>query len=378
MANGDSTDDASGIQVAAQATEDAIDSLTPDNDNPQLTKTFQRMRSDLSRYGYAAIESGPSIDYKTKTPKHTPIGTTNTPEVPFMVSAVPPRVFPSGETRTAQIKAPQTADVKLTKIGDDTPPNITTQAVGDGAFEETEVSVANVESGDPFGNTSYEEYLSNLTDRYRSFQRSARQADADLEEKSRQEVVGRPEVKDPLQDTGGAVAEARTPSQVESQLRRQVIEMANLPPLFMYVAPSEWSVSYERIVSDGNRTRYGYTVEDWGLEQPTVSASGNVGAFYIHSTDSLGRPAGGLTDELRKESAAYKEFMKLFMLYQNNGYIFNDDQRISLVGSVRIFYDDTIYTGSFDDFSISEAEDQPFTLEYDFSFTVRFLEHVDL
>ncbi len=44
---------------------------------------------------------------------------------------------------------------------------------------------------------------------------------------------------------------------------------------------------------------------------------------------------------------------------------------------MKIYYDDYIYTGSFDSFSITESEDQPHTLEYSFDFVVRFEHRID-
>ena len=41
------------------------------------------------------------------------------------------------------------------------------------------------------------------------------------------------------------------------------------------------------------------------------------------------------------------------------------------MGSIYIYYDNILYIGSFDSFNLTETELAPFTLEYNFSFTVR-------
>jgi hypothetical protein len=76
------------------------------------------------------------------------------------------------------------------------------------------------------------------------------------------------------------------------------------------------------------------------------------------------------------------------LLYKNNGGVWFPDpisrsskaRNLSLVGSVYLYYDHTLYIGSFDTFSLTESETSPFTLEYSFAFTVRasfLLDHLD-
>ena len=162
--------------------------------------------------------------------------------------------------------------------------------------------------------------------------------------------------------------------------------LRNAPPLRMLVNPSSLRINSEKIVSDGNWTRNGPVVEHWGENQDKIEASGKVAAFFSIDANSPSPEAQGegpgLTRGARQYSAGYQNFMSLYMLYRNNANVFTAGldlpdargaffNRLSMVGSMYIFYDDTLYMGSFDSFNITETETAPYTLEYSFQFTVR-------
>ena len=109
-----------------------------------------------------------------------------------------------------------------------------------------------------------------------------------------------------------------------------------------------------------------------------------VAGFYAIDTGggALGSVGNspGLTRMARNLSLSYQNFLSLYFLYRNNAGIWLPDPtspqtsqstNLSLVGSVYIFYDGILYIGSFDSFTITETDMAPFTVEYNFSFTVR-------
>ena len=157
--------------------------------------------------------------------------------------------------------------------------------------------------------------------------------------------------------------------------------MRNTPPLRMLVNPSSFTVSAEKITSDGNWGRNGPIIEHWGDQQDKISGSGSVAGFYalaksLKDPKAVGAP--GLTRMARNFSLGYQNFLSLYLLYRNNaGLYLNDmgqsDKRLnlSMVGSVYIYYDNTLYIGSFDSFNVTEDDTKPFTLNYSFEFTVR-------
>lgn len=162
--------------------------------------------------------------------------------------------------------------------------------------------------------------------------------------------------------------------------------MRNTPPLRFLVNPSNFKQGMEKISNDGNWTRNGPIVEHWGDGQDKLDFSGKVAAFMAldanspNPDDAGGGP--GLTRIARTYSAGYQNFLSLWMFYRNNGGIFNLSgqsatatgsmwSRLSMMGTVYIFYDDTLYFGSFDSFDVTEEDTAPFTLSYSIQFTVR-------
>jgi hypothetical protein len=162
--------------------------------------------------------------------------------------------------------------------------------------------------------------------------------------------------------------------------------MRTTPPLRLLVNPSSFKISSEKVVSDGNFTREGPIIEHWGEQQDKMSISGKIAAFFAIDTqpsDDLNNLGGGpgLTRVARQYSASYQNFLSLYLLYRNNGGLFvntladtlknNLLSRLSLIGSIYIYYDNTLYIGSFDSFNITEADTTPYSLEYSIEFTVR-------
>lgn len=162
--------------------------------------------------------------------------------------------------------------------------------------------------------------------------------------------------------------------------------MRNLPPLRFLVNPQSLKVSSDKIVSDGNWTRNGPIVEHWGDGQDKVEFAGKLAAFMAIDANSPradnetgGSP--GLTRLARSYTASYQNFLSLWMLYRNNAGLYLNDptsgsrdaaiQRLSMVGSMYIYYDGILYIGSFDSFNVTENDTGPHSLEYNIQFTVR-------
>lgn len=157
--------------------------------------------------------------------------------------------------------------------------------------------------------------------------------------------------------------------------------MRNTPPLRLLVNPSSFKVSSEKIISDSEWTRNGPVVEHWGDGQDTLEGSGKLAGFFaIDANSPKGDAEGqgpGLTRVARNFSASYHNLLSLWLLYRNNASILTQGldgsewARLSMLGSIYIYYDNTLYVGSFDNFNLTEDDTAPYTLEYNFQFTVR-------
>ena len=347
-----------------------------DNQRREIRRYFSQYRSKLRQYSFLGTGQNTSFDYSPASVNA--VRPSNVALIPMVIELVPPDTLidsdlvlaPTevevdgirlGGFRSSQVSFQDEADEELTFTPDD----------ADEALSSRPVFSGGVSNPDP------EDFLRNNAISTRLRGEAIRQADKELQRRNRPIRSDKPEVRDTVGEQERDVVNARDPRAPAEFLKRQIEVMRDLPPLVMYINPSEFSVSYSHIIDDGNKTRDGYTIEHWGLDQPSISASGLIGATYIDKQGANGRRAGGITRSLRKGSAAFQHFMSLFKTYRNNAYIYNQDETLSMVGAVRIVYDDRIYTGSFNSFSIKENDSSPYTLEYDFDFTVRFETRID-
>lgn len=159
-------------------------------------------------------------------------------------------------------------------------------------------------------------------------------------------------------------------------IQQALDKMKRTPPLMMLVNPNKFGVKGEKIVQDGNWGRNGHIIEFWGDQQDKISASGRVAGFFAMDTQNANMP--GLTRWARNFSAAWQNFQSLFQLYRSNGAMFLPDPftenklvNLTMMGSIYIYYDNTLYIGSFDSFSMTEGDTAPHTVDYSFEFTVR-------
>lgn len=186
-------------------------------------------------------------------------------------------------------------------------------------------------------------------------------------------------LQDPTSSTTNkttAIDASRQLSAVAKQtadINRQLQVIRNIPPLALLVNPKSFSKNYEHTY-DYAKGRRKDIVSLW-LEKPTtLSASGTTVAAY--SITELKQ--GGITGTQRVNSLMYENLMSLVGIYRNNGMLFQggfDGQNRgvpTLPLSVFIYYDGRVYIGSFDQFSISDRAEAPFTYEFSFDFTVRF------
>jgi hypothetical protein len=161
------------------------------------------------------------------------------------------------------------------------------------------------------------------------------------------------------------------------ELQQTLQAMAETPPLRMLVNPSSFSVKSDKIVADSGWSRNGATIiEHWGNNQEKISASGKLAGYY--AIDALNAVGPGLTRTARNFSQSWQNFQSLVTFYANNGGIHLKDmstggqeRNLSMLGSIYLYYDNTLYIGSFDSLNVSESETTPHTTDYSFEFTAR-------
>jgi len=118
----------------------------------------------------------------------------------------------------------------------------------------------------------------------------------------------------------------------------------------------------------GAYTRKGFITQMWGPNQDLITSTGKTAAFMVDGS--------GLTNIGRRRSFAYANFLAFVLAYRNNGYQMLDPTRletdltrvISVVHGVEIAYDNQVFSGHFNNFTIDEAAERPFLFDYNFEF----------
>ena len=141
------------------------------------------------------------------------------------------------------------------------------------------------------------------------------------------------------------VEPALTDLTVATQLSDQLDSILNAPPLHLLINPESLSISYSKIQQFQERSRFGYIFQAWGEQQPVISFSGRIGAYYSKGS--------GVQFATKRDSAAFQNLMALFNYYKNNGYLYdtisNSEAHLH-VGLVAIDYDQFTYFGNFNSF----------------------------
>jgi len=135
-------------------------------------------------------------------------------------------------------------------------------------------------------------------------------------------------------------------------------------PLHFLVNPSDIAIAHRRQFTEAY-TRQGWITEHWGEQLDTIAGNGTTAGFFLKEC--------GMTMWYHTRTIAYRNFMKLYAFYRNNGVIYRKftPKRPEALGAVIIWYDNTYYWGSFNDFRFTYNAEDPFKIPYTFNFTVR-------
>lgn len=156
------------------------------------------------------------------------------------------------------------------------------------------------------------------------------------------------------------------------------LDITDPPPILMLaINPNEFSKNFTKKIGSSrirpkSRDQAAYIHHFDYDELDTIQCSGKTALFYGNN---------GLTTDRRIDSLGYRNFRSLVEIYRNNGRNYNTNRfndplvtggtgLIKSVGRVIIAYDDMIYKGSFDSFTINEVDTAPFNFDFSFQFTV--------
>ena len=169
-----------------------------------------------------------------------------------------------------------------------------------------------------------------------------------------------------------ALSDLYAAADIALQLKAQV----EAPPLTLLVNPNQFSVNYSKIQAFGTKTRDSSLFEAWGEDQPSISFSGSTAGFVAGALAFSGgetASVSGYHSAARLDSAAWQNFMSLYLFYRNNGYVFDQVGQTDanhFIGAIAIDYDQWTYVGHFESFKFSFEEGMPHRVEFDCEFRV--------
>ena len=139
--------------------------------------------------------------------------------------------------------------------------------------------------------------------------------------------------------------------------------------LVLHCNPSSLRVSRQRQV-ERIQTLGGFVEQHWGDSTIGLSAEASTGGFV--------RAYGGLSNVTsfdaaggsRRETIAYDKFLDLLALFHSNGAIYDASGNVALQGCVKVTFDEGVYLGWFNTFTVTENAEQPFSFKVSFEFTV--------
>jgi hypothetical protein len=142
------------------------------------------------------------------------------------------------------------------------------------------------------------------------------------------------------------------------------------PILTFKVNPASFDRPYKKIVSR-EMTRGAWVEFHGGDELDVITASGASGTMYFPFDPASG--TGNLlvnVSEGRKATRANKFITDLIGMFKNNGNTYDARGFIYDTAYVLLQYDVGVYRGQFETLTVSESSEDPYQLEYSFSFLV--------
>ena len=211
-------------------------------------------------------------------------------------------------------------------------------------------------------NKAAEKFKNSVSLQYNQFQKSAIQ--------SFDVITGKQDVQI---DFNQFVANVKKLYGSKTPLRSMVFELDIFnppPPIVLLINPETFDLKCTPKISESKVRQTdpndsGYIFQYHHDELDVVSASGRSAMFYSDK---------GLTAYDRINSAGYNNIQQLIAVYRNNGKNFSRKpgkySLIESVGRVLLVYNEIIYKGSFENFSVTETDTSPFNFEFNFDYKV--------
>ncbi len=140
--------------------------------------------------------------------------------------------------------------------------------------------------------------------------------------------------------------------------------------LVLHCNPSSLKVNRQRQV-ERIQTLGGFIEQHWGDSVVDVTADGTTGGFVRAYSGLSNITAFDSVGGSRRETIAYDKFLDLLALYHSNGAIYDAAGNVALQGCIKLTFDEGVYFGWFNQFTVNENAEKPYQFTYSFQFTVQ-------
>lgn len=140
--------------------------------------------------------------------------------------------------------------------------------------------------------------------------------------------------------------------------------------LVLHCNPSSLKVNRQRQV-ERIQTLGGFVEQHWGDSTVDISADGTTGGFVRAYSGVSNFTSFDARNGSRRETIAYDKFLDLLALFHSNGAIYDAAGNVALQGCIRMTFDEGVYLGWFNQFTVGENAEKPYQFTVSFSFTVQ-------
>lgn len=138
--------------------------------------------------------------------------------------------------------------------------------------------------------------------------------------------------------------------------------------LVLHVNPRSMALSYAK-QTERIQTKGGYVEQHWGDAAEGITFEHATGGFVrlFSGLSNITNPAFGGT---RRETIAYDSYLDILALFHNNGAIYDVDGNIALQGIIKVTFDEGVFFGWFNSFTVSESAEKPYQFEISAGFDI--------
>ena len=139
--------------------------------------------------------------------------------------------------------------------------------------------------------------------------------------------------------------------------------------LVLHVNPTSMSIKYSTVI-ERIQTKGGFVEQHFGDGSHQISFEMATGGFMRIFTGAVYSTSPIETDGSRRETLAYDSYLDILAMFHNNGSVYDENNQVAIQGAIKVTFDGGVYVGWFNDFSVTEGADTPYSFQMTASFEI--------